>query len=812
MPFQDSTNLNNITKYIVDGNGDTPYLTIQQAVNAANTAGVPAAVYIRAGTYTENLTLYDGIDIVGENEQATIIVGTHVPPTTGYLNLFRATFRSATNIFNSAAAGTTRIIMEDCSVEVTNGYTFNLVNWTGDISVFDMGNGGTNDGFINNTGGSSFFCFSSGFGNGTLNTMNVSGVTVITTSDGACPIDFQGASTVDITNSSFTETITTSATATVAIKNSSISTVANTAIVHGSANELSLSDVTIDTSNVATIAGAGAGNLLMGSVTYLDTSAVAGTLTPIFTTRLETGSLKIANADQGAFAINAGVCTSIQGQNILYVGKHGNDANDGLVWENAFLTINAAVTAAAAGDTIQVDPGTYTETITHAANNLTVIARGKPNTCIITQADANVINLATFTGIQYKYFTISCTAATTAINTIDVSTGSGSFKECKLRMITAADIAAVIQPSIARITAAGSIEVIFGKHAYLHTGNGGGTAQKGAFKVANGSTISLGNIEEIIITNSGTALVSSIGIDTATTGTFEMHDCNATITDPDATFVVGLAYLGGTGVAHEFFRNIIHVIATNNTGYGFYASDTASISRFFYNHLHITDVAGASYSYHIGNTATVISHFDDIVSGDGNQLIGAGVFTQVSSEEDGDLSVTNLTQHAPVIGGGINALSSLGPLTNGQLVIGSTGLAPAAASLLSANSTVTITAGAGSIDLAVAGGGVAWSVETGATVAATVNKGYITNRAAGITYTLPSTAAVGSVIRIAGLSGIWTIAQNAGEYINFGLFTTTVGVGGTLVATDENDAIEIVNIVADTGWTVISVIGNITVN
>jgi len=80
MVFNDSTNLNNISKYIVDEHGDTPYTTIQSAINAANAAGVDALVYVRAGKYTENLTLYNGIGIQGDNEQGTIIEGTHTPP------------------------------------------------------------------------------------------------------------------------------------------------------------------------------------------------------------------------------------------------------------------------------------------------------------------------------------------------------------------------------------------------------------------------------------------------------------------------------------------------------------------------------------------------------------------------------------------------------------------------------------------------------------------------------------------------------------------------------------------------------------
>jgi len=81
-----------------------------------------------------------------------------------------------------------------------------------------------------------------------------------------------------------------------------------------------------------------------------------------------------------------------------------------------------------------------------------------------------------------------------------------------------------------------------------------------------------------------------------------------------------------------------------------------------------------------------------------------------------------------------------------------------------------------------------------------------------VTLTLPSTAALGSVIEVVGKgAGAWRIAQNAGEQIHFGNVNTTAGVTGYLQATLQYDAIRIVNTVADNEWTVLSAQGNITV-
>ena len=340
----------------------------------------------------------------------------------------------------------------------------------------------------------------------------------------------------------------------------------------------------------------------------------------------------------GAGTLNLSVLGVTQ-TDVIYVGKFGNDVNDGRSVNKAKLTIQAGETAANAGDTIIVYPGTYTETVTHSKSNLTVIAQGKTNNVIITQADANVIDFGAYTGILYKNFGISCTAATTAINTVQGSTGGCTFKECHLTMTCAAAIAAAVQPAVGSITGAGELKVTIGRVNYAHTGTGGATANKGAFRVADGGTVTLQRINDLTVANSGTALVTAVGVDTASTGVFKMNDNKITVTDPNSTIVAGFVALGGTGTTHEFFRNTVHVTATNNNGYGFWSGDTASSSRFFFNHIHVEDTAGASYSFLVGNGATVISQFDDIIADDGVSITGLGIFTEASSNEDGMLDL-----------------------------------------------------------------------------------------------------------------------------------------------------------------------------
>lgn len=64
----------------------------------------------------------------------------------------------------------------------------------------------------------------------------------------------------------------------------------------------------------------------------------------------------------------------------------------------------------------------------------------------------------------------------------------------------------------------------------------------------------------------------------------------------------------------------------------------------------------------------------------------------------GGTGVNSITANALILGDGANPVNEIGPLTNGQLIIGSTGAAPVAASL-TAGAGITITPGAGSITI-----------------------------------------------------------------------------------------------------------------
>lgn len=158
------------------------------------------------------------------------------------------------------------------------------------------------------------------------------------------------------------------------------------------------------------------------------------------------------------------------------------------------------------------------------------------------------------------------------------------------------------------------------------------------------------------------------------------------------------------------------------------------------------------------------------------------------------------------------ALAAL-TLTNGQIVIGSTGNPPAAATLTQGTG-VSITNASNSITVNAVGGGVTWTVTT-VDASAVGNNGYIANKAGLLTMTLPASGTVGEVISITGINTAlgWKIAQNANQQIFFGTSSTTAGAGGSLASSAIRDTVTLVCVVggASSNYNIISSIGNITV-
>lgn len=178
----------------------------------------------------------------------------------------------------------------------------------------------------------------------------------------------------------------------------------------------------------------------------------------------------------------------------------------------------------------------------------------------------------------------------------------------------------------------------------------------------------------------------------------------------------------------------------------------------------------------------------------------------------GQWSAPTITQFAPVIGTTANGIVSTAAMTNGQVLIGSTGLAPVPASI-TGGAGITVTPGAGTITISSAGGGTTWNTTAVSIANMAVGNGYFAIAAGGaLTFGLPAASVLGDTVRLS-LDGAtsWQITQAAGQQVRIGSSTTTLGAAGTLTSTAQGDSVELVCRVANTLWVIQDFVGNITV-
>lgn len=161
-----------------------------------------------------------------------------------------------------------------------------------------------------------------------------------------------------------------------------------------------------------------------------------------------------------------------------------------------------------------------------------------------------------------------------------------------------------------------------------------------------------------------------------------------------------------------------------------------------------------------------------------------------------------------------NANSTNTPILvlDGQLMIGATGLPPAAA-VITPGTGIEIINGPNSIDILSTGEDVVRDANSNA-IQMDVNTVYQINNGASLcTLTLPAAAdaGIGDFVEVSGYSaGGWAIAQNANQQILFNGDATTVGVGGSLSSDLDNNCVKLRCCTADgLIWNVVSSVGNI---
>ena len=144
---------------------------------------------------------------------------------------------------------------------------------------------------------------------------------------------------------------------------------------------------------------------------------------------------------------------------------------------------------------------------------------------------------------------------------------------------------------------------------------------------------------------------------------------------------------------------------------------------------------------------------------------------------------------------------------DGQLIIGSTAGAPAAATL-TPGTGISIASGSNSITISATGGGFGVATVSGTSQAAAVNTMYILLNAAQTTVTLPGTCSVGDTVILVGSNANvagWILDAPAGDTIMYN--GTATSAGGTITSSAlAGQTIEVVCDVQDASWVVVDTV------
>ena len=409
-----------------------------------------------------------------------------------------------------------------------------------------------------------------------------------------------------------------------------------------------------------------------------------------------------------------------------------------------------------------------------------------------------------------------------------------------------------VAPSAGNINVVGSGGVTVtgnpGTHTLTITSSGGGggiTTLDGDSGSATGTTVTIAGGSNI--TTSATVATVTVNLDntvsisgsmtagtgfTATTGNVNVVAGNVDIPVPDAGLTMGLITVASTPFLYS---------DTAEGGFflGLSAGNATSIGNIGIGALTLANATSGSANIAVGGssmaTGTVSGSqnngfgdttLNNVTSGSSNQAFGfaaldnllTGSFNIAIGDNAGN-NYTGAESNNIVLGSDVGTLGDTGVIRLGNpgggnpqtscFIAGIYGVTP---SMSPQMATIGSDGQMGS--QALPSGGFTWSEITGGTVSMAIANGYILNNAGGVTATLPATAAVGSVMRIAGKgSGGWTLQANGGQTVQFGAQTTSSG--GTIVPfalpADQYSALEILCITADTVFEIISSVGNFTV-
>ena len=336
-------------RYIVSAGGLTDganYTTIQSALNAAQSTGVNQTIFIQPGTYTENLTLVPGINLIAYVGDAltpnVTIAGTLTLTTAGTVSISGIRLQTNGSFFLAITGSAASIVnLDNCYLNCSNniGISFTTSSSSAQIFVNNCTGNLATTGialYSHTSSGNLWFYYSyfDNTGGSTTANNNSSGNVFLQYCNASLPLTTSSTGSVTIVNSivtggSATAALTTAGTGTSALESSRLLGGTASALSIGAGTVVEVKgNSTFVSSNANAVTGAGqikfnkldyyssSGNNTTTKTAYVSEFAIqTSTLQPAFSA-IVGGAVANVTGDGTAYTIIAG--TEIFDQNSNY--------------------------------------------------------------------------------------------------------------------------------------------------------------------------------------------------------------------------------------------------------------------------------------------------------------------------------------------------------------------------------------------------------------------------------------------------------------------------------------------------------------
>jgi len=299
-----------------------------------------------------------------------------------------------------------------------------------------------------------------------------------------------------------------------------------------------------------------------------------------------------------------------------------------------------------------------------------------------------------------------------------------------------------------------------------------------------------------------------------TISTLNLSDANENTILGQYSGVVGTPGSVNTGIGTYVFSNLGNSADNVAVGYGALYALTVGNENTAIGSQSLEDLTTGNY-----NTAVGIGTLEDIISGNYNIALGYYSAYEYDSAESNNIIINNYgvsgENNTLRIGGGtgtdtlelqaayISGIDGVNLNTANVVVEASDQLGTA---VLTAGTGISITPSANAITITATGSGAFTWVNVSTDITLAPNTGYVSNFDEEIIFTLPTSANFGDYYRIVGNSSNgWALNINAGQYIQYGDVTAV----SQLASAFQGDCIELLCVVPNTGFQVISNMGNI---